>query len=137
MQCEYCSNEIPVGAKNCPACGAPAPVQAVPVAPVAPAPMAQPMGYAPMGHPSVVVVNNGPQAPYYPYPPKSRATYILLAVLFGALGVHNFYARRSACGIIQLLITILSCGVAGFISWIWAVIEACTVTGDANNIPFN
>lgn len=136
MKCEYCNNEIPAGARNCPSCGAPAPAQAVPVAPVA-APMATPTGYTPQGQPSVVVVNNGPQAPYYPYPPKSRTAYLLLAFFLGTLGIHNFYAKRSTCGVIQLLITILSCGFAAGISWIWAIIEMITVDRDGNNVPFN
>ena len=46
----------------------------------------------------------------YPYPPKSRITYVLLGLFLGCLGIHNFYAKRSGCGITQLLISVLSIG---------------------------
>lgn len=37
----------------------------------------------------------------------SRAVYIILALFFGLLGVHNFYAGRTTWGIILLLNTLL------------------------------
>jgi len=62
-------------------------------------------------------------------------TYVLLAVLLG-IGIHNFYAGYTTRGIIQLLVSILSCGILWFFMWIWAIIEACTVTQDANGVRF-
>jgi TM2 domain-containing membrane protein YozV len=65
--------------------------------------------------------------------PKSRLTYILLALFLGGLGVHNFYAGYSGKGITQLLLTlflfwtvVVPIGV-----WIWIIIEMCTVDSDA------
>jgi len=66
---------------------------------------------------------------------KDRVTYVLLAVLLG-IGIHNFYAGYTTRGIIQLLVSILSCGILWFFMWIWAIIEACTVTQDANGVRF-
>lgn len=68
--------------------------------------------------------------------PKSRSTYVLLAILMGTLGVHNLYAGYTIRGIIQLLITLLSLGMLFFVSAIWAIVEACCVKQDANGVPF-
>ena len=70
--------------------------------------------------------------------PKKRSIYILLAVFLGGLGIHNFYAGYSGRGLAQLLILI-------FTGWliipavavgIWVLVEICSVTKDADNIPF-
>ncbi|WP_207776158.1 NINE protein [Victivallis vadensis] len=70
--------------------------------------------------------------------PKNRTSYILLGIFLGALGVHNFYAGYQGRGLAQLLITI-------FLGWtilfllitsLWAIIEVCVVTKDADGINF-
>ena len=149
MKCEYCNNEVQPGATTCPACGAPAPATVVPTPAAAPAPQPQPVAapapavYAAAPQPSVVVVNTAPQVAQpvqplqaYPYPPKSRITYIILALFFGSLGIHNFYAKRSGCGITQLLLTVLSFGFLAAVSALWSLIEILAVDSDGNNVPF-
>lgn len=148
MKCEYCNNEVQPGVALCPACGAPAPAANVISTPVAPTPRPAkaptPTSYAAPVQPSVVVVNSAPPAPVqpiqptylYPYPPKSRLTYIFLAFFFGWLGIHNFYAKRSGSGITQLLITILSFGYLAVVSELWSLIEILAVDKDGNNVPF-
>ena len=70
--------------------------------------------------------------------PRKRSIYILLAIFFGGLGVHNFYAGYSGRGLAQLLIFL-------FTGWliipavavgIWVLVEICIITRDAENIPF-
>lgn len=39
---------------------------------------------------------------------KSGVIYILLAAFLGALGLHNFYAKRPIRGFIQLILTLIS-----------------------------
>ena len=72
-------------------------------------------------------------------PPKSRALYVILGLLLGTLGVHNFYAGYTGKTVVQLLITL-------FLGWLlipwfavalWAVIEACTVSRDAKGVPMS
>ena len=80
--------------------------------------------------------------PSYPMPTqgnpnaKDRVAYILLAVFIGHLGIHNFFAGYTSRGVIQLVITIVTCGIGGIATWIWAIIEAITVTKDANGVNF-
>ena len=68
--------------------------------------------------------------------PKSRIAYIMLGIFFGALGIHNFYAGFIGRGISQLCITILTLGYGAVVSWIWAIVEICTVDRDQRNIAF-
>ena len=68
--------------------------------------------------------------------PRSTVAYILLGLFLGGLGIHNFYAGHNSKATAQLLITLLSCGFAGLITGIWALIDICTVRKDANGVPF-
>jgi TM2 domain-containing membrane protein YozV len=83
---------------------------------------------------------NPPAAPYQAAPAhhpdaKDRVAYVLLAVLIG-FGVHNFYAGYTNRALIQLLVSILTCGIGWIFMWIWGIVEACTVTQDANGVRF-
>jgi TM2 domain-containing membrane protein YozV len=81
--------------------------------------------------------NETPAAVIPPYiPRRSRLTYILLGVLLGAFGGHNFYAGYIKRAVAQLLLTVLSCFFGGVISWIWAIVEVCTVKQDDDGIAF-
>jgi TM2 domain-containing membrane protein YozV len=68
--------------------------------------------------------------------PKDRIAYVLLAVFLGSLGIHNFFAGYKKNAVIQLVITLVSCGFAALPIWIWAIVEACTVTKDADGVDF-
>ena len=70
--------------------------------------------------------------------PKKRSTYILLAVFLGGLGIHNFYAGYTGRGLAQLLILIFTGWliVPALAVGIWVLVEICSVTRDAQNIPF-
>jgi TM2 domain-containing membrane protein YozV len=69
--------------------------------------------------------------------PKSRATYIVLGIIFGALGVHNFYAGYTGRAVAQLCLSVLTLFYLGVISWIWAIVEICIVDKDSAGIKFN
>ena len=54
---------------------------------------------------------------------KSKLVAGLLYILLGALGVGDFYLGYTKNGVIKLLITILSAGMLGLVSWIWSLID--------------
>lgn len=65
--------------------------------------------------------------------PHSRSIYILLALLFGGLGVHNFYAARTAVGFGQIGLTAAGILISPFLwtaSLIWIVFDIVAVTTD-------
>jgi len=67
---------------------------------------------------------------------KSLVAYVLLGVFLGSLGIHNFYAGYTNRAVAQLLITVLSCFLLSVASWIWAIVDVCTVRHDAQGNPF-
>jgi len=79
-------------------------------------------------------LNQAPQA--YNTNAKDRIAYVLLAVFLGNLGIHNFYAGYTSRAVTQLLICLLTCGIGGIATWIWAIIEAVTVEQDAAGVRF-
>ncbi|OKL50699.1 hypothetical protein BM477_01495 [Boudabousia marimammalium] len=50
---------------------------------------------------------------------KSRVVAGVLGILLGGLGIHNFYLGYTKLGVIQLVLTILSFGVAS----LWGFVE--------------
>jgi TM2 domain-containing membrane protein YozV len=108
-----------------------------PAAPSQPAPAPTPYPTYPAGYPNAAQPGYVPQQYMYVPPPKNRTAFALLGVFLGALGIHNFYAGYNGKAIAQLLITILTCGYGGIISWVWAIIEICTVSQDSQGVPFN
>lgn len=53
----------------------------------------------------------------------SRGVAALLAIFLGSLGIHYFYVGRNTAGIIFLLVTLLSCGIAGAIVGVVALAQ--------------
>lgn len=116
LPCPNCGNSFLIQ-------GIPQPVQiAQPMYQQPPMPVQQPMYQQPYAQPASQ--------------PKERMIFILLGVFLGGLGAHNFYAGYTAKGAIQLLISLLSGGMASIFVWIWVIIEICTVQTDAQGVPF-
>ena len=68
---------------------------------------------------------------------KSKIVAFILALLFGALGMHNFYLGFYGKGISQLLLTVLTCGIGGIISGIWSLYEAVMILTGTIDKDFN
>lgn len=69
---------------------------------------------------------------------KSRGTYVILGVLLGMFGIHNFYAGRFMRGGLQLAsTTLLGWFVVGLvITALWVLIDLFTVTSDGAGDTF-
>lgn len=64
---------------------------------------------------------------------KSKIAAGILGILLGCLGVHNFYLGYTGKGLVQLLLSVLSCGALSFASAIWGLIEGILIlTGSIN-----
>jgi TM2 domain-containing membrane protein YozV len=68
--------------------------------------------------------------------PKSRTGFILLGALLGAFGAHSFYAGYKKKGWAQLAITVFTLGFAAPMTWIWAIIDICTIDRDNYGVNF-
>lgn len=71
---------------------------------------------------------------------KSKLAAGLLGIFLGALGIHNFYLGKNSRALVQLLVSVLSCGVLSWAMAIWGLVEGIMIlTGnintDANGVP--
>ncbi len=67
---------------------------------------------------------------------KSKMVAGLLGLFLGAYGIHNFYLGNTKKGIIQLVVTIVTCGIGGLWGFIEGIMILCgKVTVDANGVP--
>lgn len=89
------------------------------------------LSYSPVSPP----VNTSPEGLVYGSP-KNRTTFIVLGALLGAFGAHNFYAGYTKRALAQLAITIGTLGFGSPMSWIWAVIDICTINHDKRGVQF-
>jgi TM2 domain-containing membrane protein YozV len=68
--------------------------------------------------------------------PRSRLVFILLGIFLGSFGIHNFYAGYVKRGVAQLALTLCTLFYGSVFTWVWALVEVCTVDRDKNNISF-
>lgn len=96
-------------------------------------------GQAGMPPPSVITQAAAAQLPVAATnrQPKSRTTYIMLGILLGGLGAHNFYAGYIGRAIGQLCLSIFTLFYLAVVSWIWAIVEICIVDKDSAGIQFS
>jgi TM2 domain-containing membrane protein YozV len=104
-------------------------------APTGPAyPGPPPPGYPPPpppGYPPPPPPGYPPLSGYVVYPvyvdplAKSRLTAGLLGIFLGAFGVHRFYLGYTSIGVLQILVTIATCGIGG----LWGVVEGILILG--------
>lgn len=108
------------------------PSQPEPLPPQPPAPAYPAAGSPTAGSPA-------PGYPAYGYPTyvdplyvdplaKSRVAAGLLGIFLGQFGVHRFYLGYTSIGVLQILVTIATCGIGG----LWGFIEGILIlTGSA------
>lgn len=77
-----------------------------------------PAGYPPLSGYAAYPVYADPLA-------KSRLTAGLLGIFLGGLGVHRFYLGYTSIGVLQILVTIATCGIGG----LWGIIEGILILG--------
>lgn len=75
-------------------------------------------------------------APPAGWQPKQKMVAGILGILIGSIGIHNFYMGNSKKGIIQIVATVVTCGLLG----IWGFIEGImiligNVKTDAYGVP--
>lgn len=69
------------------------------------------------------VALNGPAPVPVGVEQKSRLTAGLLGIFLGGFGIHNFYLGYTTKAVIQLILTLVSCGIGS----IWGLIEGILI----------
>ena len=126
------------GAEAAPWPAAPPPPVPAPQVPLAapgyPPPPYPAPGYPPPAYPAP---GYGYAAYYYDPAAKSRLTAGLLGIFLGGFGVHRFYLGYTTIGVLQILVTIATCGIGslwGFVEGI-LILSGSTITTDAEGRP--
>ncbi len=129
MNCPNCGTSVQDGSAFCPNCGSSFSSQNVP-------PPGNPYS-ANNQQPPINSYNGG----NYPQQ-KSKMAAGLLGIFLGSLGIHNFYLGKTKIALIQLLVSVLTCGIGAFAMEIWGLVEGIFYlsghegyTTDANGVP--
>ena len=75
-----------------------------------------------------------------PYDPQAKSKIVagLLGIFLGGFGVHRFYLGYTKIGVIQIIVTIVTCGIGslwGFVEGILYLVGAGNYTTDATGRP--
>lgn len=72
-------------------------------------------------------------------PLKSKITAGLLGIFLGGWGVHRFYLGYTKMGIIQIIVTLVTCGVGALWGEVEGILILCgtQITTDANGNPLS
>ena len=110
--CKYCGGELKEGSSFCPNCGSPINGEK-----------------RETSSPSPVPSNTNPDA-------KSRIVAGLLGIFLGAWGVHNFYLGNTSRGIIQIVVSLVTCGLGAWWGLIEGILILCgNINTDAQGRP--
>lgn len=98
----------------------------------------QPFGAAnnqPVGNMNNMNTNNGMgMPPPNGYVQKSKIVAGILGILLGGLGIHNFYLGFTKKALIQLLVSLCTCGIGALPMEIWGLVEGIQyLTGSKNS----
>ena len=82
----------------------------------------------------------GLQTAVYGAEQKSKIVAGLLGIFLGSLGIHNFYLGFQKRALVQLLVSLLTCGIGATAMGIWGLVEGILILTsddktDANGIP--
>lgn len=131
--CKNCGTLADDTATNCPNCGS-----LLEVAQPNPQ-MGQPMQqqpFQPMGQPMPM----GQQPMPGSVPPgveqKSKMAAGLLGIFLGGWGIHNFYLGNTSRAVIQIIVTLVTCGAGALWGLIEGIMILCgSIKTDANGVP--
>lgn len=128
MFCRNCGNQMDANAAVCVKCGVPA-YQGVNFCPNCGAQTTP--GAAVCVNCGVALAAAVPQGEQ-----KSKICAGLLGLFLGGLGIHNFYLGNTSRAVIQIVVTLVTCGAGSLWGFIEGIMILCgSIKTDANGIP--
>lgn len=94
----------------------------------------QPGAVPPPPPPGYAVTPHG-QSDATVYSPRNRWVAGALGVLLGVLGVHRFYLGYIDIGILQIIVTLVTCGIGGIWGFIEGILCFCGAMRDVDGLP--
>ena len=78
---------------------------------------------------------------YYSQPglqQKSKIVAGLLGIFLGGLGIHNFYLGFNQKAVIQIVVSVVTCGIGSLWGFIEGILILCgNINTDANGVPLS
>lgn len=71
------------------------------------------------------------------YIQKSRVAAGILAIILGTYGIHSFYLGNTSRGLMQLLISTLTCGFGAIVIAIWGIMDGIKILDGRINTDYN
>ncbi|MBQ8078355.1 MAG: TM2 domain-containing protein [Oscillospiraceae bacterium] len=70
---------------------------------------------------------------------KSKLAAGLLGIFLGGFGIHRFYLGYTKMGIIQIIVTLVTCGAGSLWAFVEGILILCGtyITTDANGNPLS
>ena len=139
MYCAHCGKEIKDDAAFCPECGAAVYKKEGEAAPAAPEDgnfnAAFDAGPAPMPDPNYAQGSPNPQ----PQKKSSRSKIAagLLGIFLGGWGIHNFYLGKTSMGVIQIVVTLVTCGIGSLWGFVEGIMCLCGQVTDVDGLPLS
>ena len=96
----------------------------------------QPQGQQPMYNPPQYQPQTGIDPPPG-YVQRSRIAAGILAILLGTYGLHSFYLGNTSRGLIQLLLSLLTCGIGAIVMAIWGILDGIKILDGRINTDAN
>ena len=93
-------------------------------------------GQQPMYNPPQYQPQTGMEPPPG-YVQKSRTAAGVLAILLGTYGIHSFYLGNTSPGLMQLLLSLLTCWIGAIVIWIWGILEGVKILDGRINTDAN
>jgi TM2 domain-containing membrane protein YozV len=87
-----------------------------------------PYGYPPPGYPGYPGYGGAYPGGYVDPMAKSKLAAGLLGIFLGGFGVHRFYLGYTSIGIIQIVVTVFTCGIGS----LWGFVEGILYLAGAN-----
>jgi TM2 domain-containing membrane protein YozV len=122
MHCQNCGVVLLESAAVCPRCHLPT--------------RARPVTRPPTAAPPTSPAEMAGEVFFHPAQQKSRVAAGLLGIFLGSVGIHRFYLGYPGLGVLQIVVTLITCGAGalwGFIEGI--VILAGGIRHDAYGVP--
>ena len=124
MYCKHCGKEIQDGSTFCVHCGQQVTAETM---------RSCPNCGAHISSSTLICPSCGYQMPPVQnvvYKQKSKVLAGILGIVFGSIGVHNFYLGYTSKGVIQLAMTLggfLTCGISSAAAGIWGLVEGILI----------
>lgn len=68
---------------------------------------------------------------------RSKIAAGLLGIFLGGWGIHNFYLGKTSMGVIQIVVTLVTCGIGSLWGFVEGIMCLCGQVTDVDGLPLS